>query len=277
MTRISAVTAILLGLTFSISQPAFAQSSSGADNGCFPWQDFRNGQCVAKPTQAPPALPPPAASDTPAVAPPAPPAPPQAESPCPQGSVRNLSGQCQCPAGTHSDASGRCLADIVNQAPDNMVCDGGNVSNGACVCPSGFRLMRAAGNAGGTCVRTDADSCLGGELTVSGKCICSGQVTMSGETYLLEYSNGKCLPMRCPVSAMQNGRCGATTSAEPGAEPKARPAPKGVKDTSDDEPRRRHCGRGMVLTRSGCVPVQHRLQDIYRQYYRNYQFPGAPN
>jgi hypothetical protein len=174
----------------------------------------------------------------------------------------------------HADASGRCVADIAIHPPDNIVCDGGTVSNGACVCPSGFKVMGAPGSAGGTCIRTDADNCLGGEMTVSGKCLCNGQVTMSGETYLLEYSNGKCLPMRCPVTAMKDGTCGPSLAAEPSTEPerKGKTAPR---EASDEEPHRRHCGRGMVLTRAGCVPAHRRLPDIYREYYRGYQLPGV--
>ena len=178
----------------------------------------------------------------------------------------------------HADAGGRCLADIVIRSPENIACDGGTVDSGTCVCPSGFSLMRAAANAGGgTCVRTNAENCLGGEMTVSGKCLCNGQVTMSGETYLLAYSNGKCLPMNCPVTAMKDGKCGATASVEPSSEPerRGRPAPREASDNSDEELHRRHCGRGTVLTRAGCVPAQRRLPYIYRQYYRSYRFPGA--
>jgi len=66
--------------------------------------------------------------------------------------------------------------------------------------------MPASGNAGGgICVKTKAENCLGGELTVSGTCLCNGQVVMSGETYLLEYSRGKCVPKRCPVQTQRRG------------------------------------------------------------------------
>ncbi len=166
-----------------------------------------------------------------------------------------------------------------------IVCDGGTVTNGTCACPAGFNLMPAAGNAGGTCVRTNADNCLGGELTVNGKCMCSGQVTMDGETYLLEYSNGKCLPMRCPVTAsLRDGRCVASSSPQLSSEPESKPQPaaKEAKNTDESEPRH-HCERGMVNSRSGCVPARRRIQGInelrLRQYYRNYQFPGmmGPN
>jgi len=145
------------------------------------------------------------------------------------------------------------------------------------VCPSGFNLKPTDDNVGGTCVRTDAENCLGGELTVSGKCMCSGRVTMDGETYPLEYSRGKCLPSRCPKTAMwRDGRCVANASPQLSSEPKQQPA-KEAKDASGDSEPRRHCERGMVLTRSGCVPARRRVQDYesrLRQYYRNYRFPG---
>jgi hypothetical protein len=75
-----------------------------------------------------------------------------------------------------------------------------------------------------------AENCLGGELTADGKCLCTGQVVMSGETYLLEYSRGKCLPRQCPVGTLpRDGKCVATSagSPAPGAEPSGgeRPAP----------------------------------------------------
>ena len=290
MTRISAVTAILICLTYSTS-PAVRAQSSATDDGCFPWQEFRNGQCVAKVAPAPPpSLP--VATDPPApvlASPPAPP-PPVAASPCLDGRYRNPAGQCVCPGGTHAEAaSGRCLADSLTRAPEKItVCDGGTLGNGACTCPAGFSLMPAA-EGGGVCARTHAETCLGGELTVSGQCICNGQVTMSGETYLLEYSNGKCLPMRCPVTAMSpDGKCGAASSPAPSlaSEPKGeskddskresrgRPA-REARDTRDDadEPRHR-CGHGRVLTRGGCVPA-HR-HGLYWHYYRAYRYLGWP-
>jgi hypothetical protein len=297
MTRFSAVTAILIGLIFSISSPARSQSNSATDYGCFPWQEYRNGECVAKSGNG---RPPPLPSDTqPAVAPPPPPLPPAppppppvVAAPCPDGGARNASGQCPCPAGTHLDAaSARCVADIAARKPENFVCDGGTASNGSCLCPSGYNLMPTGGNAsGGICVRTNAENCQGGQQTVSGRCMCNGQVTMSGETYLLEFTNGKCLPMHCPVTALlRDGKCGTTSSsAEPVVEPEhkpeskpentSKPAPKEARqrrDDSDEDEHRHHCRHGMVMTRVGCVPA-HRdrdrdLNDLYRQY-RNYRY-----
>jgi hypothetical protein len=105
----------------------------------------------------------------------------------------------------------------------NIVCNGGTVANGLCVCPSGFQVMATddSGAAGGTCVRTHADNCLGGVLTVSGTCLCIGQVVMSGETYGLEFAGGKCVPKRCPEQTMlKGGRCMpiSTTAAAPATE-----------------------------------------------------------
>ena len=282
MTRIFAATAISICLGFSISCPAHSQSNSATDRGCFPWQEFRNGQCVAKPANTPPPPLPTPAVAPPAVAPPAPPAPPPVTAgACLDGGFRNSAGQCVCPTGTHADSgSGRCLADIAVRPPATIACDGGTPSNGVCVCPSDFKLVPTADNTeGGICVRTDAENCQGGELTVGGRCMCNGQVTMSGETYLLEYSNGKCLPMNCPVEAMKDGKCGTTASAEPATEPEDRGRPaqrrhRETRDHSEEAEHRRHCGRGLVLTRVGCVPAERRLNDIYHQYYRNYQFPG---
>jgi hypothetical protein len=295
MTRIFAATAILICMAFSVSEPAHSEGSRNlaTDNGCFPWQDFKNGQCVAKPSQTQPPLPAPTSEPLPAIAPPAEPAP-VVVVPCPAGTI-NVAGQCACPASTHLDAGGHCAADVVTRAPEPAIaCDGGTVSNGACACPQGFSLMPAPGNAaGGTCARTNAENCLGGELTVSGKCVCNGQVTMDGETYLLEYANGKCLPMRCPLTALRDGKCGANSTAKASPEPEAkeRPAPreprqtretKATRDTSDDDEHRHHCGRGMVLTRSGCVAAHRRPdrdgnESSLRQYYRNlYRGPVTP-
>jgi len=289
MTRISTTAAaILIGLAFFNSLPAAAQSDEDAQ--CFPWQEYRNGRCVAKPTQAPPPMPEPSPA-------------PAAIGSC-DGGTRGLSGQCVCPVNTHLDAIGHCTADVapplppvaspapVRKADDNLVCDGGSVSNGQCICPSGFKVVATTANTnGGMCVKTNAENCLGGELTVSGTCLCSGQVVMSGETYLLEYTNGKCVPKHCPVQTQwQNGKCVALSAVSPSPEPeaKAKPVPsKEVpKESADEDDQRPHCGRGMVRTKNGCVAARRKVPTIsvppgfagppsnLSKYYRNYQNQG---
>jgi len=259
MTRILATAAILICLSFSMSCPAFSeqQRNLASDNGCFPWQDFRNGKCVTKesPTSPPPLPEQPAAAASPALAAPVPSA--IAAPPAPAVAPPSV-------------AASPPPSEIITRRPELAVtCNGGTVDNGACICPSGFRVMAASGDeAGGTCVRTNAETCLGGELTVDGKCLCSGQVTMSGETYLLEYSRGKCLPMRCPVTELKDGKCTTaptlqSTNAGPRTEPVARTEPAA---RAQPEPRRR-CRRGMVQTRSGCVAA-HRDWDYYDDFYR---------
>ena len=152
--------------------------------------------------------------------------------------------------------------------------------------------MPINGVAGGRCVRTDAENCLGGELTVSGTCQCNGQVRMSGDVYLLEFVRGKCLPKRCPVqTVLKDGKC-ITAALTPASEPEetsklppvkeANTEPKDKeklkdKDTpkdADDEEPRHHCGRGMVRNRAGeCVAVRRRPngEAAARQYLRLYQ------
>jgi len=207
-----------------------------------------------------------------------------------------------CPINTHLDTSGHCVADgtplppTVTVAPtrkadDNVVCEGGTVSNGLCLCPAGFNVMPTSANAnGGTCVRTNAENCQGGEMTVNGTCLCNGQVVMSGETYLLEHINGKCVPKHCPVETQwHDGKCVALSAVSPSSEPepKSKPSAKETPKESSDEDEHRHCGRGMVRTRSGCVAIHHKLPGIYSgappgllaapappnltKYYRNYQ------
>jgi hypothetical protein len=266
MTRISATAAILIGLVLMTSHPVAAQSDQDAQ--CFPWQEYRNGRCVAKPSQAPPPMPEPSPS-------------PAAIGSC-DGGTRSLSGQCVCQVNTHLDISGHCVADaapsplppIVSPPParkadDNIVCDGGKVAGGQCLCPAGFRAVATTANAnGGMCVKTNAENCQGGELTVGGTCLCNGQVIMSGETYLLEYTNGKCVPKRCPVQTQwREGKCVALSAVSPAPEPepKAKPAPAKEtpkEATGDDDDHRPHCGRGMVRTKNGCVAARHKLPTI---------------
>jgi len=224
MTRFSAAAAISICWFVCAAAPAAAQPdpartlSCGAgeilrdgvclpDEGkCFPWQEFRNGNCVAKSTSAAPPAPSPAGPTLQA-----------APARCVGGAV-DAAGQCACPVNTREDAeSGNCVAAAVPPAPvapvrkasDNVVCDGGTLSDGKCACPAGFELMPVTSNAAsGTCVKTDAPNCLGGELTVAGTCFCNGQVTMSGQDYSLELVGGKCVPKRCPQhSYLKDGKC----------------------------------------------------------------------
>ena len=137
------------------------------------------------------------------------------------GGTNDAGGQCLCPANAHlDDASGSCLVNAVPAVPQapqpaaNIVCEGGQLSGGTCSCPAGFRLKPPGDNiaAGGSCVRTDAENCLGGELTVSGTCLCDRHVIMSGEEYALDYVNGKCVPQRCSIAALKEGKCVSTAA-----------------------------------------------------------------
>ena len=282
MTRFFAAAGIAILLVAFNSVPARAQANedSASDLQCFPWQEMRNGRCIAKPVEAP--------QPSPAPVPLA--APQRSPDPC---GLRGLSTQCKCPAATHPDAaSGACVADApVTPAPPpvapkpavTIVCSGGTVASGTCVCPSGFNLMSSDGSAanGGTCVKTHADNCLGGELTVSGACLCNGQVVMSGETYGLEYVNGKCVPKRCPEQTiLKSGKCIAlsSTAAAPEPQPTRVAAPK---QADEEDEHRHHCGHGMVHTHSGCVSARRHypvgigaIPPDLQRYYRNYQTPG---
>lgn len=152
----------------------------------------------------------------------------------------------------------------------DIACDGGTVRDGRCACPAGFDLMPSGDSAfGGICVKTHAENCLGGELTVDGRCLCNGQVVMSGETYRLEYVRGKCVPKRCPVQMLfKDGKCVATSTVPPGTGPEpagGKPAPP-RKEASEEAERRHRCGRGMVYTRSGCA-VAHRRHQHFHYYH----------
>jgi hypothetical protein len=103
--------------------------------------------------------------------------------------------------------------DLARKADDSIVCDGGSRVEGKCSCPAGFDLLPASANAAGsgTCVKTDAENCLGGQMTVAGTCFCSGRVTMSDESYTLELVGGKCIPKRCPEHTyLRDGKCVAS-------------------------------------------------------------------
>lgn len=255
MARIVVAVGILFGLIVAHSLPVLAQT----DSDCFPWQEIRDGRCVPK-------------SAGPATQVQAPTLP----RPC-VGGANDAGGQCICPANTHLDGpSGSCLADVVAPVPPplpaaaapqpgvTIVCEGGTPNDGRCACPAGFRLKPAPDNAaGGTCVRTDAENCQGGELTTSGVCLCDRRVVMSGDEYALEYVNGKCVPQRCPIAAAKEGTCPPAPVRAGAREPeeKTRPPSPGVVENESEH--RRHCGRGMVRTRSGCVPGRHRYPGIY--------------
>ena len=271
MTRFAAAVWFAFGLCPLMPGPGLAQDTAPADS-CFPWQEFRNGVCAAKSAlPAPPPLP-----AVPAPSPPAPSPPPPSLAP---PSLAPGPAERSCPASTHIDAaSGNCVADAPPPPPPapapsrvltTIACDGGTVVDGKCACPAGFGLALSTDDParGGTCVRTDADNCLGGAMTVAGLCLCSGQVTMSGQVYELEYAKGKCVPKRCP----RDGPCNATNAGDTGKPV----APK----LSSDEPQRRHgCGRGMVATRSGCVPARQRRHTIEPgDYLPMYRAPGYAN
>jgi hypothetical protein len=184
---------------------------------------------------------------------------------------------------------GRDTAPLGGRTADNTFCDGGAVTDGRCACPAGFELMPNSDPAGGgTCVKTHTENCLGGELTVDGKCLCNGRVVMSGETYLLEYSRGKCLPKQCPVQTLlKDGKCVATSASSPAASPDltgSSPAPprQAAQEPATEQPERRNrCGRGTVRARSGCAVAHRRFSrfsmgpgSLRRYYYRMYRFPA---
>jgi hypothetical protein len=176
-----------------------AQSQFEPENRCFSWQELRDGTCVAKaaPVESAPGQsrqltttprddPPPAAAP---VAPP--PAPPVAIAPPPLAAP-----VAAAPAAAPAVA---------------ILCDGGTVTGNACSCPGGYTLLPATSGSGGTCVRSNAENCRGGVLTVAGVCLCDGRVTMSGEIYALEFLGGKCVPKRCAEQTfLQDGKCVAT-------------------------------------------------------------------
>ena len=108
-------------------------------------------------------------------------------------------------------SSTRQLTKTIREPVENIACEGGTVISGQCACPAAFSLLPASSGKGGTCVRTNADTCRGGDLTADGTCLCNGRVTMSGETYALELVGGKCIPKRCPLdSYLKAGQCVAS-------------------------------------------------------------------
>lgn len=196
MTRFFGLMAISVCTVLLASGGAMAQSEQ--EGHCFPWQELRDGACVARPsssapgqsrqlTTTPRAEPP---TDGAPVAPPSPPvaiapvAPPLAAAPATPPPPAPLAA---------------------------ILCDGGTAGAGICTCPGGYTLLPASSGGGGTCVRSNADNCRGGVQTVAGICLCDGRVTMSGETYALEFLGGKCVPKRCPdQSYLKEGKCVAS-------------------------------------------------------------------
>ncbi len=180
MARISTLMTIwMFGVLLA---PFDAQAQSASENRCFPWQEFRDGACVAKAEPAPGQSrqltttpredPPPAAA--PVIVPPAP-------------------------------------APLAAATQPAIICDGGVRTGDTCSCPDGFTLLPAVSGSGGSCVRRNAENCRGGSLTAAGICLCDGHVTMSGETYALEFLAGKCVPKRCPESSyLKEGKCVAS-------------------------------------------------------------------
>jgi len=248
MTRLFAAAAISICSLFLISVPAKAQT----DSDCFPWQEMRDGRCVPKGTSAPTRA-------------------PSLSAPC-IGGTDDAGGQCLCPANTHlDDASGSCLVNAVPAVPQapqpavNIVCEGGQLSGSTCSCPAGFRLKPPGDNiaAGGSCVRTDAENCLGGELTVSGTCLCDRHVIMSGEEYALDYVNGKCVPQRCPIAALKKGKCVSTAAKSAGGEDEEKTKLTSPGLVMEEPEQRRRCGHGMIRTHSGCVPARRRYPSFY--------------
>ena len=198
MVRLATAIVILISSMVFAVAPARAQSEQRApERMCFPWQEFRDGACVATSRAVP----------APSVQ-------------C-SGGTADADGRCVCPANTHLEASA-CVADVspspsrqltttVREAVESIACDGGTVASGTCTCPAEFKLLPAASGKGGVCVRTNAENCLGGDLTVAGSCLCTGRVTMSGEIYALELLGGKCVPKRCPVDTyLKAGQCVAS-------------------------------------------------------------------
>ena len=120
-------------------------------------------------------------------------------------------------------------------------------------------------------------------MTVAGICLCDRRVIMSGEEYALEHVNGKCVPQRCSIAALRDGKCLPTAAKSTGeADEKIKPVPPRV--VTQEPEQRHHCGRGMIRTHSGCVPARRRYPDLHERepaglsgFYRSYQYPGYSN
>jgi hypothetical protein len=126
--------------------------------------------------------------------------------------LASVSVRAQSDQGVPQDASpSRQLTIAPREALEAVACEGGTVTGGKCTCPAEFKLLPATSGTGGSCVRSNAENCRGGDLTAAGICLCSGRVTMSGETYALELLGGQCVPKRCPVETyLKEGQCVAS-------------------------------------------------------------------
>jgi hypothetical protein len=201
-------TLMALSICGALLAPAggFAQSDAGSR--CFPWQELRDGVCVAKPGEATPSGQSRQLTTTPR------------DDPPPATSPSTVPPAAAVPTAPVAPPLGAAAAPVVPPpvspppvpAPSvAIICDGGTVAGTACTCPGGYTLLPATTGGGGTCVRSNAENCRGGVLTVAGICLCDGRVTMSGETYALEFLAGKCVPKRCPdKSYLKDGKCTAS-------------------------------------------------------------------
>ena len=146
MARLSALMTLSLCGVLLAPLAGLAQSQSEPENRCFPWQELRDGTCVAKAvpvetapgqsrqlTTTPRDEPPAAAAP---VAPP--PAPPVVIAPPPPPLAAPVAA---APAAAPAVA---------------ILCDGGTVTGNACSCPGGYTLLPASSGSGGTCVRSNA-------------------------------------------------------------------------------------------------------------------------
>src|SRR5262249_38509779 len=165
-----------------------------------------DGACVAKPSQAPGQsrqLTTTPRDDPPAEVPVAPPTPPVAAAPVAPLPPPLATAPLPPPPPV--------AAAPVAAAPAAILCDGRPPRGSTCNCPGGYTLLPATSGSGGTCVRSNAENCRGGVQTVAGICLCDGRVTMSGETYALEFVSGKCVPKRCADQTyLKGGKCGAS-------------------------------------------------------------------
>jgi hypothetical protein len=128
------------------------------------------------------------------------------------GLLAPVSARAQSDQGAPPDASpSRQLTIAPRGTLEAIACEGGTVTAGKCTCPAEFKFLPATSGTGGSCVRSNAENCRGGDLTAAGSCLCSGRVTMSGETYALEFLSGKCVPKRCPLETyLKEGKCVAS-------------------------------------------------------------------